>query len=87
MSFTIQFDESIKWTIGGQDYEVKKPSVKKIAWFNEQHKLAADDLSAQIEITFKFLEAQGLPLEVTERLNSDQVSMILESLFATKKKA
>ena len=86
MNNTIQFDESIKWTIGGQDYQIKKPNVKQIAWFNETHKNASDDLSTQLETTFKFLAEQGLPRDITERLNADQVSMVLESLFTTKKK-
>lgn len=86
MSNVIQFDESVKWTIGGKDYFLKKPTVKQIAWFNEAYKETSADLSAQFENTFSFLAEQGLPKDVTEKLNADQLSMILESLFATKKK-
>lgn len=87
MSNIINFDESVKWTIGGIEYALKKPTVKQIAWFNEHNKTAGEDLTAQLETTFKFLNEQGLPYEITEKLNTDQISQVLESLFATKKKA
>lgn len=86
MSNVINFDESIKWVIGGKDYFLKKPTVKQIAWFNEAYKETSSDVSAQFDNTFKFLAEQGLPVEVTEKLNADQLSTVLESLFASKKK-
>lgn len=87
MNNVIQLDESIKWTIGGQDYLLKKPSVKTLQLFHEQHKTAGDDLTSQLELTLKLLAHQGLPLEISEQLNPDQIAMVVESITAAKKKA
>lgn len=88
MSFSITLDESIKWTIGGQDYEVKKPTVKQIAAFSEKAKAApSEDVLAQLEVTQTFLADQGLPVELTDKFTPEQLQSVVQSLVEPKKKA
>lgn len=87
MSNVIQFDETIKWSIGGQDYYVKKPSVKTLQLFHEKHKSVGEDLGSQLDLTIDFLAEQGLPAEISGRLNSEQIAGIVESITGAKKKA
>jgi hypothetical protein len=85
MSNVISFDETIKWSIGGTDYHLKKPSMGVIAEFSEGHAESKDDAKAQMKLTVSFLEKCGLPGEICYKLNVEQVQMVVDSLVAKKK--
>jgi TRAP-type C4-dicarboxylate transport system substrate-binding protein len=85
MANVIAFDESILWTIGGQDYQIKKPSIGAAADFIEKYKAVENDSKGQLDIMVSYLDSLGLPKDICVRLNSNQLEMIVESLAGKKK--
>lgn len=72
----------IKLSVYGQTYTLKKPTIKQVKSFESRMK---DSSGKEMEMASEFLNELGLPIEVTENLEVDHFSKIVESLMGVKK--
>lgn len=79
----IDLDEKIKWTIGGVDYMLTKPTIGQVADFSGE--FSGGTPKEQVEKTVSLLEKCGLPKEICHKLNADQLSRVVASLVPEKK--
>lgn len=74
-------EEKIEVDFKGNSYDVRFPTSLELVDYTEKSKgVNKENLNEVIEVNHAFLEALGLPRDVSSKLNANQTKQIFEAL-------
>ena len=73
----------VKWS--GKEYICERPSQRQVVEFGEEIGKVGDDSKKAIKLSKGFLKDCGLPEEVYEEMEVDQIQQLMEFISAKKK--
>jgi hypothetical protein len=83
MAFKLEKKSTEIIDIYGKQIEIKKPTVKQLAYYSEKSKETGFD---QVKESIILLKDLGIPEDVVEELDAEGYAALIEHVFAVKKK-
>jgi len=71
--------------VGTETYKVLFPTARQVEQFDSKYKPVQKDQNKSLELIFDFLEALGMPKKVSEELDVENLTILLETLSGKKK--
>jgi len=82
----IEKKEKKKYEIFGTVYDVERPKMRQIAEFEIKRQGCGEDSVKMYECARGFLEKLGIPEDVVDDLEPDDMNLIIEDISGAKKK-
>ncbi len=71
--------------VGGKDYEMHRPKVKAVMQLEDEMADAKDSGRGSAKVVLNFIVSSGLPIEIANELDHEELSLISEFLVDPKK--
>ena len=75
----------IRLELDDKEYFLTRPTFGEVKQFEADRKKCAEDDDAVTDLVFKFIEKCGLPLEISQTLEVEMISQIIDALSGSKK--
>mgnify|MGYP001161525374 CR=1 FL=1 len=75
----------IKVEFEDKEYLLTRPTFGEVKQFESERKKVSDGEAEVTDLIFKFLEKCGMPIEISQSLEVEMISQIIDALSGVKK--